>query len=187
MNSINILILLLKNQEQKFTINQIAKKLNINYRIAHEQTKKLEREELIRTERVGNALLCSLTGNFNEKIFLAEYQRREDILKNKDLDTIRKRFEKAKQNYILLLFGSYAKGNATKHSDIDLLAIAKDEEEIREIAELIPRKIHLTITNYKIFIEMIKTKEVNVGNEVQKNNIILLGIEEYYRLLKNAK
>lgn len=185
MNDINILIFLLETKETKYTINQIAKKIKINYRIAHEQIKKLEKEEIIRTEKVGQALLCSLTNKFNEKIFTAEYKRREKLLQNTNFRTIHKRFSEAKQNYILILFGSYAKGTQTKQSDIDLLAITEKPKEIQEIAELIPKNIHLTTTTYKTFMEMQK-EENNVGIEATKNNIILIGIENYYRLI-NAK
>lgn len=187
MNNIAILQLLLEHKEKKFTINQIAKTLHINYRIAHEQTKLLEQEQLITMEKAGKALLCSLTGTFNEKIYLAEYQRRKQLLQHKDFKTIHKRFSEAKQNYILLLFGSQAKGTATTHSDIDLLAITEDDKEIKEIAQHIPKKIHLTTTNYATFTTMIHSKKISVGTQAQKNNIILLGIEDYYRLLQHAQ
>lgn len=178
---------MLENKEKFFSINQISKLLKINYRIAHEQTKLLEKEEIIKLEKVGNSFLCKLTGKFNEKIFFAEYLRKKEILSKKDFKLILNRFSEAKQNYILLLFGSYVKNKETKHSDIDLLAITENEIEIKEICELIPKKIHLTTVNYNNFIEMIKTKEINVGNEAQKNSIILIGIEDYYRLIENAK
>lgn len=184
MNNILILQHLLNHNQEKFTINQIAKDLKINYRIAHQQTKLLEKENLIKTEKAGKALLCSLTNKFNEKIFRAEYERTQNL--NKDFQIIRKRFAEAKQNYILLLFGSYAKNTQTKHSDIDLLAITENEKEIIEIKEQIPKNIHLTTTNYKTFLQMIKSKEINVGNQAINNNLILIGIEDYYRLLKNA-
>lgn len=187
MNNIQILKLILENKEKKFSINQISKMLHINYRIAHEQTKLLEKENLINLEKVGKSLICKLSGKYNEKIFLAEYARKQEILLKKDLKIIVKRFSEAKQNYILLLFGSYVTHKETKYSDIDLLAITENEKEIIEISELIPKNIHLTNVNYKTFIEMIKTKETNVGNEAKKNNIILIGIEDYYRLLENAQ
>lgn len=171
---------MLNNKEKKFTINQLAKQTKTNYRIAHKTVKLLEKEDLIKTEKAGNSLLCSLTYNFNEKIFNAEHERR------KKFKHLIKRFEEAKQNYILLLFGSYAKNTQTKDSDIDLLAITENKKEIEEIAELIPKNIHLTTVNYKLFLDMIKSKEINVGNEVLKNNIILIGIEDYYRLIKNG-
>lgn len=186
MNNIKILIHLLDKREEKFTINQLSKILNINYRIAHTQIKFLEKENLVKTEKVGKSLHCSLTKNFNEKIFIAEYQRLQNFLKiNKDFKLIIKRFEKAKQNYILLLFGSYAKGIQTKHSDIDLLAITENGKEIDEIVRLIPKNIHLINVNYEEFLNMKKSNEITVGTEVMKNNIILIGIEDYYRLLEN--
>ena len=49
-----------------------------------------------------------------------------------------------------------------------------------------PEKIHLTNVNYGNFINMAKSKEFTVVSEAIKNNIILNGIEEYYRLLKNV-
>lgn len=185
MNNINILGHLLSNRGKKLTINQISKDLNINYRIAHTKIKELEKEGLIIAEKAGKSLLCSLSGNFDEKIFCAEYQRMQKIIKNNDLKTIRKRFMEAKQNFILLLFGSYAKGAQTKNSDIDLLAISENEKELAGIAELIPKKIHLSVVSYKSFLQMNNSKELTVVSEALKNNIILIGIENYYRLIKN--
>lgn len=187
MNNTKILVYLLDNKGQRFTINHISKALNINYRIAHQTIKSLERERLIRTEKAGSSLLCSLTFEFNEKVFTAEYQRAQKLLKNRIFRMVHKRFSEIHQNFILLLFGSYARNNAGKHSDIDLLAITENEKELRETAELIPLDIHLTTTTYSSFIRMIRSKEVTVGSEAFKNNVILIGIEDYYRLLKNAQ
>jgi predicted nucleotidyltransferase/predicted transcriptional regulator len=185
MNNTKILIYLLENKEEQFTINQIAKALNINYRIAHSQTKLLEKENIIKIQKAGNSSLCSLTNHFNEKIYLAENQRRNNLIKNKDFKQIIERYTKAKQNFILLLFGSYAKNNQTKHSDIDLLAITENSRELKEITKLIPKKIHLTTVSYQEFLNMKNSKELSVGTEILKNNIILIGIEEYYRLINN--
>ena len=185
MNSVKILIHLLENRDQQFTINAIAKSLNINYRIAHSQVKQLEKEQIIKTQKAGNSFLCSLTDNFNEKVFLAEYERRERIVKNKTFSQIIQRYKRAKQSYILLLFGSYAKNEQTKHSDIDFLAITENPKEIEDITKLIPKEIHLTTVTYKEFLNMRDSKGINVGKEAMKKNIILIGIEEYYRLLQN--
>ncbi len=185
MNS--ILIHLLNHRTQQFTINQLSKDLNINYRIAHQQVESLQKEGLITTQKAGQARLCSLTGTFNEKIFAAEFQRRQAILKNRTFKTIHNRFAQAKQSYILLLFGSQAKGTQHPQSDIDLLAITEDEKEIQDITDLIPKDIHLTTVSYQTFIDMANSKELTVGSQAIKHNIILIGIEEYYRLLANAQ
>ena len=187
MNNVKILVYLLNNKEQKFTINKIAKALEINYRTAYDETKKLQKENLIRIEKTGNSNLCSLTDKFNEKMFAAEYERKQILFKkNKDFIIICDRFAELQDIFILLLFGSYAKETANKHSDIDLLAIGGNEKQLRETADLIPRNIHLTPLSVRSFITMIRSKEFNVGNEAEKNNIILIGIEDYYKLVKNA-
>ena len=110
-----------------------------------------------------------------------------DLLKNKDLLVLHKRLSELQFQFIALLFGSHAKGKANKHSDIDLLTIDGDEKEIISIISLWPEKVHLTSVTYKEFIHMAKSREFTVVSEAIKGNIILVGIEEYYRLMSNAQ
>ena len=67
------------------------------------------------------------------------------------------------------------------------MIIGGDKKEVEKAISLLPDKIHLTQINYESFIRMARSKELSVVSEVLKKNIILLGIEEYYRLLKNAR
>src|SRR3989338_9125322 len=75
---------------------------------------------------------------------------------------------------------------SNKHSDIDILTIGGDQKQIKSTLSLLPDKIHLTSITTEEFIHMAKSKEFTVVSEAIKNNIIILGIEEYYRMLKNA-
>ena len=186
-NQIKILQLFIENLQQTFTINQISKELSINYRIAFEETKKLEKENLIKISKIGNANHCSFKYNFNEKIFAAETIRKNKLLKNKNLKVLYNKLSGINQQFILLLFGSYVKKTHTKHSDIDLLLITNNKKPIEQELELLPLKIHLTSITYKDFMIMLKTKEITVVSEAIKKNIILFGIGDYYRLLKNAE
>ncbi|NOQ37772.1 HTH domain-containing protein [archaeon] len=185
-SEIKIIRLLLENKEMRFTIKKISEALDINYRIAHEKITKLEKEGLVAIESAGNSKLCRFSGKFNEKVFEAEHLRRKELFRNKDFLIIHNRLADLEYPFIVLLFGSYAKGTADKHSDIDILTVGGDEKEMHAVVSLLPDKIHLTAVNYKDFISMAKSRGFNVVNEVIKNNIILIGIEEYYRLLKNA-
>ena len=184
-SEIKILKLVLDKKEERFTIKKIAEALKINYRIAYEQVKNLENEGLIKVTKIGNSKLCEFTNKFNYKIFEAEYERRQDLFKNKDFLILHNRLSELQFPFIALLFGSHAKGTANKHSDIDLLTIGA-EKEIKATLSLLPEKIHLTQVTYEEFIHMAKSKEFTVVSEVIKNNIPLIGIEEYYRLLKNV-
>ena len=184
---IRILKLLLSNKENIFTIKKIADRTGINYRIVYEKIKSLEKEGLIKVTKTGNTKVCKFTNKFNDKVFKAEYERRKELFKNKDFLVLYKRLAKLQFPFVVLLFGSYAKGKATKGSDIDLLTIGGDEKEIRAVISLWPEKIHLTSVTCKDFIYMAKSKEFTVVSEAIKNNVILIGIEDYYRLLENAE
>jgi len=186
-SEIKILKLLLSNKEKKFTIKKIAESLKINYRIAYEKVLELEKEESIKITKAGNSKICELTNKFNSNVFEAEYERREGLFKNKDFIVLQRRLAELKFLFVALLFGSYAKGTANKHSDIDILTIGGDEKEIKTTLSLWPEKIHLTAISYKDFIHMAKSKEFTVVSEAIRNNVILIGIEEYYRVLKNAE
>lgn len=188
MNSqIKILKLLLNSKEERFTIKKIAESTNINYRIAYEQATKLEEEGLLKITKAGNSKICEFTYKFDNRVFEAEYERRKELFKNKNFLVLQRRLEELKVAFIALLFGSHAKGTANKHSDIDILTIGGDQKEIKATLSSLPDKIHLTAITYDEFLNMAKSREFTVVSEAIKNNIILIGIEEYYRLLKNAQ
>lgn len=184
---IKILKLFVDNKESSFTIKKAAETLNINYRTAYEGVMRLEKEGLVRIAKAGNSKLCEFNYTFNSKVFEVEEIRKKELFKNKDFLIIHNRLAELRFPFIALLFGSWAKGRAIKHSDIDILSIGGNEKEIRTTLSLLPDKIHLTSITYENFIHMAKSKEFTVVSEAIKNNIILIGIEEYYRLLKNVK
>ena len=187
MNSeIKILILLLENKEEKFTIKKISEKLNINYRIAYEKVINLEKEKMIKITITGNSKVSELTYNFNNKIYEAEYNKRIELFRDKNFQVIHNRLAELNFTFIVLIFGSQAKKTSNKHSDIDILTIGGDQKQIKSTLSLLPDKIHLTSITTEEFIHMAKSKEFTVVSEAIKNNIIILGIEEYYRMLKNA-
>ncbi|MGV8172560.1 MAG: nucleotidyltransferase domain-containing protein [Candidatus Woesearchaeota archaeon] len=181
-----ILKLLLDHKEDKFTIKKIAELSKINYRIAYEKVFILQKDGLIKITQAGQSKLCECTYKFSSTLFLAEDERRRVLFKNKDFLVIHNRLSELTFPFIALLFGSHAKGTASKHSDIDLLFIGGDEKKLRSTISLIPDKMHMTYVSYEDFIQMAKSREFTVVSEAIKNNIILIGIEEYYRLMQNA-
>jgi|SRR3989344_1750059 len=184
-----ILRFLIENKEKDFSINEISKRLKIDYKLIHTNVKKLEKDRTIKIVDLGNMKRCTFSYLFNSEVFATEYQRREDFLKDRNFLVLHNRFEQVNGQFIMLLFGSYAKGTAKKHSDIDLLLISDEviHKKIESEVNLIPLKIHLTAITYEDFVEMLKSKEQTVVTETIKNNLILFGIEDYYRILQNAR
>jgi predicted nucleotidyltransferase/predicted transcriptional regulator len=190
-HNIKILQFLLSNKKESFTIRAIAKEIALDYKAAYEAIQKLIEKKLIKTKKAGQATLCSLNiKEFNSLIFCAEEARRDELLKNKVISTAYSYFKDIKNPFfILLLFGSYAKKQERKKSDIDLFLIVDHEtskKEIQEKIKLIPLNIHLIVFSSKEFLSMLKTTEFNVGKEAFYNNVILLGIEDYYRMIQDA-
>jgi predicted nucleotidyltransferase/predicted transcriptional regulator len=185
-SEIEILKLLISRKEYKFTIRKISEALKINYRIAYEKVNLLEKEGLVKITKTGNSKICEFASKFDDKVFEAEYLRRKELFKSKDFMVIHNRLSELKFPFIALVFGSHIKGKAYKNSDIDILAIGGDEKEIKATVSLLPDKIHLTLLSYEEFTLMAKSREFTVVSEALKNNIILIGIEEYYRLMLNA-
>jgi len=185
-----IIKLLLSNKEKEFTIRAISKNVSVDYKAVYIVVKRLIKNNIVSAKKAGQTILCSINQKrFNADVFRAEAIRRDELLKNKDLYALYSYFKDIKESFfILLLFGSYAAGKAKKGSDIDLMLIANDNlrKKARKTVSLIPLKIHFIDFNSKEFLSMLKTTEFNVGKEAANNNIILYGIEDYYRLIKNA-
>lgn len=190
-HNIKIVQFLLSNKKKEFTIRTIAKETSVEYKAAYNGIKELIKEGIVNAKKAGQSTLCSLnTKAFNHRIFQAEEERKEALLKNKDMVAIKSYFKDMKSPFfIILIFGSYAKRTERKKSDIDLLLITDIEavnKEIHEKIKLIPLDVHLTAFSSKEFLSMLKTTEFNVGKEAFYNNIVFHGIEDYYRLIQHA-
>ena len=185
---IEILKLLIQNKEETYSIRKIALQRKINYKSAYNALKNLEKEKIVELKRAGNTLICAFNNNFNDLVFKAEYSRRENLFRKKEFLIIYNSLKKLEFPLVILLFGSHVKGTAAKNSDIDFLLISDEKhfKKVQDTINIFPQDIHLTPVTYEDFIRMARSREFTVVSEAIKTNIILIGIEEYYRLLKNV-
>ncbi len=186
-----IIKVLLENRDQELNISTLSKLLHKDYKTTYSIIKRLEKQKLILLQQFGKSFKIIFHLAAHPLVFEAEYARREEILRDKNLKIMVDYFKNGLKTslYTLLLFGSYAQKKNTKHSDIDLFFIAPDsdndfEKKVMAITLLIPLKLHIQVFTEKEFVAMKKSKETTVGSEVIKNNIILYGIEAYYELLQ---
>ncbi|MFH0869618.1 MAG: nucleotidyltransferase domain-containing protein [archaeon] len=181
---LKILRFFIENKGQA-SINALAGKLGMNYRIAYYGVKELEKEGLIAVKRLGNSNQCSLSYGFNDKVLLVENMRKEELLKNTDISIINDQLEDVENPlFICLVFGSYASSKQKKNSDIDICVIAEEKtsEEVKRAIRGHPVKTHILAFTPREFKAMMKTTEENVGKEIKRMNVILNGTEEYYRM-----
>ncbi len=188
---VEIIKLLIENREKELSINQIAKLLKKDYKNVHNIVTRLYKMQLIKLESFGKSYRVILINKIHPLIYEAEYLRKQEMLRNKNLavmyDSLKDLHSKL---YILLIFGSYAKKTQTKHSDIDLMFIIPDEseekleKEIGNAIDIIPLKIHVNIFKESDFMAMKNSKDVTVGSEAIMKNTILHGVEAYYEMMQ---
>lgn len=180
----------IENKNQK-TIREIAQQIKADYRITYTAVQRLIEKNILLVKTVGKSSLCSLNEQyFGTKFYEAENERREEILKNKNINQLYKEIMSNVKTglFVLLLFGSYAKRKQTKLSDIDLLFISNEsgfETKVSDILSLLPLNTHALVFSEEEFVRMKDSKKSNVIQEAIERNIILYGVEAYY-ILKNA-
>lgn len=190
-----ILMWLLSNPEEKATIRGISRKLGKSYTLVYNNIADLEKKEIIKKESVPPAQIVTLNEYAPLEIFIdIEFKRKNNFLKKHAwIRLMLKDILKNSDNpfFILMVFGSYAKGSQNEKSDLDLLIIVNDKKEIRNAENALQKaytkiKKNINIVDTEDFKEMIKnTEKLNIGNEAKKHHILLYGIEEYYNIIKN--
>ncbi len=180
----------IENRSKRMTILNVSRSLKINYRIVYESIKELSDTGLIDIIHLGNSNLCTFSGRLDDRVFWIESIRSDELQQDPDIKVIKRRIEEIEDPfYILLLFGSYARGTKRKGSDIDLCIISdsKDtKERLAHMLGLIPLDIHPLYFTSSQFQEMLRSADNNVGKEIVENNVIIKGIEPFYRLVRHA-
>lgn len=188
-NNVRIVKSIIEYGNETFNIRNLSIKSGIDYKNAYNILKKLENQNLILLKKSGQVNNVMLIKKVHPLIFQAEYERKDTLIsKNKDFKILYKRLNSLKFPFIALIFGSYAKGTASRMSDIDLMIISeKGREKIFEkTINLLPLDIHLVTLTFDEFISMSKINDFNVVSEAIASNILLIGIEDYYRMLEKC-
>lgn len=182
---------------QKLTFRQIgksSKKKSKSY--LFKILKKFSKEGILNEEKIGNVFLYSI--NFDSIKALSYLGFVSQYIgfgrKNIPFKDIEKIASKIPSNFfVLLIAGSYARGEEKKDSDMDLVVLCDDTQkpkqiysELRYDCEMSIPRIHLYVFTKEQFIEMLLDKKQNYGKEICKENVILMGGEEYFRIIKEA-
>lgn len=175
-----------------YSIKCISKLIKSSYALTYDSIKTLLSKKMIKADKIGNSLACQLNLSADPQLLAMSSL----TLSQKFLDKISFGFViediKNKLNdllYIMILFGSYAKGTATKNSDIDLLFIVQNKSDIEKTKKKIKSvisstniKIEFDVTTTEWLVRMFEEKHT-IGREILEGSIILHGAEQYYTLV----
>lgn len=155
-------------------IRRLAKELQTNQMMISRKIKELEQDNIVDYKQEGRnkAYFLKKTLEAQESIFIAEHYKL--IRTVKEYPSLRNIILKIKTDpkiKLAVLFGSYAKGLAHKDSDIDIYIETVNKELKKEIEQL-NTKVSVKIGKYDPNSLLIK--------EIEKNHVIIKGIEQYY-------
>ena len=187
---------LLRQPLESRSMHKISLDTKLSYVTVHKLIPSLTKRRLVKQEKKGKANLVSV--DFEnaklEELSSAILSEKAGLLRNyPQIAILTKEIEEALAGklYILLLFGSYAKGKPKKESDIDFLFIIPHREYIEDYKEKINKalklsalKKHFSIVSTDDFMDMLNQK-YTVGREAFQEGIVLFGAEPYYAMVKS--
>lgn len=168
---LEIVLALLK---RKYHVRGLAKELNESHATISRKLNNLVVENVVEFEIEGKNKIFSLKNNIIAKncIFMAEsYKFNKLLSKYPQLEIISEDILKKTDEKMIIIFGSYAKFNAKKESDIDIYVETK-EKDIKKTIESINSKINVKIGPFD--------KKSNLIKEIIKNHVIIRGMGGFY-------
>lgn len=173
---------IMMNSDQRFYIRELSKALDIPYGMMYREVKNLVSLEILVEEKRGKITLISA----NKKLpYFVEL--RGMITKTTGLgDALRKSLSELKGIQYALIYGSFASGEETESSDIDLLIVGDlSEEDVLRAVSLVEnqvgREINYILWSGKEFLKRVRRRHHLVVDIVRKPIIMLMGDEDEFR------
>ena len=183
---------LFRNKEAP-TIHQMSESLGRHYSLVHRVVGRLAEQGAVSREGVGRSFLCSLNLS-NERTFalleLAEIEKKDEFLgMDKELgliveDLLDSLKPQLKSVLTVVLYGSRAKGDAARSSDIDLLLVRRGKLEIETTTRALYAKfgkvlapVVMTTTDFR------RQRDKALVQEIVKAHYVLYGAEAFVRMV----
>ena len=168
---LEIILVLLKD---KLHLREIARTLNESHSTVSRKINELVKDSILDYKKEGKNKIFFIKDNLKSKnyVYSAEIHKLNKLLrKHPELPII---FNDIKKNFsrgMIILFGSYAKGNPKENSDIDIYLETNDNSLKNKVKEL-NSKLSIKIGRFDTKSLLIK--------EIIKNHIIIRGLENFY-------
>ena len=155
-------------------IRGIAGKLEINHMLVLRKVNDLAKSNVVDFVWDGKnkSYFLKKTAEARVYVFMAEnYKLVQILVKNPGLRNIIEKLQKDERLNMAIIFGSYAKRTETKRSDIDIYIDTKNRN-IRKELQLLDSRLSIKIGEYD--------KQNLLIKEIEKNHVIIRGVEKFY-------
>lgn len=168
---IKILSLLMFNQDQEYHLREIGRIIHVSPKYAGIELEKLLKVKLVNKYERGNLNIFSIN---KDNIIL--HDLRQIFIKTDYIGELIRKELTDKVTYAFI-YGSFAKGEETKSSDIDLFVIGGIQEDelikiIQKLEKGIGREINYVLWNDPTFKQ--RAKSSHLLKTIKKSKIIML-------------
>ena len=180
-----VLTAFLPDYSAKMHVRQIARVINMNRQTASATLKKMEQARIMDSEIEGrNKLYFINKSSPKTKILLenAENAKKLDICKKKEISRL---IDYLDEGAVVLLFGSYAKGNERASSDIDILFIGRGKKNLGTFEKETAREVQIFKMSEKQFLGKLLRKD-HLVIEAVRNHVCLRNTERFVDLMWRA-
>ena len=173
---------------------ELSKQLKLSMPSIDYAIKKID--NLLKKQKSGNQIKYFLDyskGALTPMLYVVEYFRL-DKLPTKIKLSIREFLKELKEKPIIaIVFGSYARGDFTKNSDIDILLVFQKVDNGKQIENTAKKvsmrndtKINPIYLDYGIFKDSFHNSTKEFFRNLKENKLLLIGIE-WWRLLEDEE
>ena len=172
-------------ETKDITIKELEQRSGYSYERVYSTLKKLREYGAVIRKKVGTTLTFSLVTESDLILlgfFYHSIKRRSEFAKsNRNMWKLLKEFSANEGIRCAILFGSYAKGDASDKSDVDVLCVADAGIEIETVARSLTHKygIHLNPVKVKS-IKAIKMDNRAFYEDVVEYGYVIKGLEYFY-------
>ena len=182
--TLKILALYRNDYRQSYYLREVAREVDIDMKAVQHQLKRLEDMNIVTSDRRGKIKEYRLNlANSTTRYFMAMAETFYTVTYLAANFLVKKLVSRVEANVegSLVLFGSLAKGQGTRESDIDILAISDrkvDPRSIKEAENLLGRKINAKLASAEQFLKGLREGDPLI-REVVSNHVILKGVDGF--------
>jgi predicted nucleotidyltransferase len=190
-NELKVIDFYRKNLFFSGSIREVMHKIKSkSYQRVYEAVEGLVKRKILNSKVMGNNRIISLNLSRETILILSFLDEKEadkipNYSKILDINEI--------SDYLILVTGSYANNTYTNKSDLDLVIVIPNKDDVVHIQKLIDNitmlyfpPVHLYVFTKKDFLDMLKSKEQTYAKEIVHKKIILKNARIFYELLKEA-
>ena len=180
------LLLIFKDFTKYYNANSISKEIDISHVGVQKILKRFLDERLTNSRRIGKSIIHKPNFENDYTKQLISFLLADEA---NNFQRWKKEFKEVSGD-VIMMHGSAIK-NYKHANDIDVMVICdikdfkKIDKEIKEIQEILPKKIHLIKLTKEDFLNNIKENKKAII-DIIKNAVILYGHDKYVEVMKNV-